>query len=259
MLGKIMKKIFGLKQSFSNSTKKNSRSSSEIPLLKVYSHPRSGTHFLEAFLAENFYEDLQLSVDEVLWGHWSNRVINKEGNPYGKLFGNHYFPERNENDLPKIYIFRDGRAVAYSIWRTQNFLNKDMHELSFDQFLDTKLDWYGTPAEKSSLGYTILEHWAHHVAEWKAYSLKSSSVYLIKYEDLFCDPYVQYQKIRNKFFKERDLKPLASLKLISEPVGLYPNKAVINSWEQYFRDDKLEKFRLISSKYKINEYNESSI
>lgn len=43
-------------------------------VIKVYSHPRSGTHFLEAFLARNFYAGKDLKVEEGLWGHWSNRV-----------------------------------------------------------------------------------------------------------------------------------------------------------------------------------------
>ncbi len=42
-------------------------------LVKVYSHPRSGTHFLEAFLAENFYPHSDLLVENVTWGHWSDR------------------------------------------------------------------------------------------------------------------------------------------------------------------------------------------
>jgi len=87
------------------------------PLVKVYSHPRSGTHFLEAFLAKNFYQDKDLALAEITWGHWSNRKINKDGNPYGKLFGNHYFADENNNESPKIYIYRDGnqnRLVRYN-------------------------------------------------------------------------------------------------------------------------------------------------
>ena len=73
---------------------------------KIYSHPRSGTHFIEAFVGENFYSGKDLSVKNVTWGHWSNRKINAEGNKYGMLFGNHLLPIRNTNESnPKIYIW----------------------------------------------------------------------------------------------------------------------------------------------------------
>lgn len=135
-------------------------------LVKVYSHPRSGTHFLEAFIARNFYNGKELLIKPVTWGHWSNRKENSEGNPYGQLFGNHYFAERNNNQLPKVYIIRDVRAVALSIWKTQNFIHKDLEDLVFSDFLRMKLDWSGTPANKTEPIKNIIEHWCDHVESW---------------------------------------------------------------------------------------------
>ena len=93
--------------------------------IKVYSHPRSGTHFMEAFLGRNFYPKDNLSWSNVPWGHWSYQKMNTYSNPYGKLFGHHRFPAENEKNpkQPMIYIYRDPRAVAYSIWKTENFIN----------------------------------------------------------------------------------------------------------------------------------------
>ena len=140
-------------------------------LLKVYSHPRSGTHFLEAFLAQNFHKNKDLSIVKITWGHWSNKKIKEDGNPYGQLFGHHFFPTQNNFKKPGIYIIRDGRAVAYSIWKTQNFLHKDIDgKIPFSDFLRTPLDWSGSPSRKADDGVTIFEHCAQHCDEWIKFS-----------------------------------------------------------------------------------------
>src|SRR5690606_29675333 len=130
-----------------------------------------------------------LEIPVVTWGHWSNRIENPQGNSYGKLFGNHYFADRNINPLPKIYILRDGRAVAYSIWKTDNFIHSDMKGLSFSEFLRTNIDWHGTPARKAEPNHTLLEHWFLHVKSWLELGRKDSNVHIVKYEDLVDLPY----------------------------------------------------------------------
>ena len=200
-------------------------------LVKVYSHPRSGTHFIEAFIAKNFYQDRDLSIPQVKWGHWSNRQINSEGNLYGQLFGNHYFAERNKTGSPKVYIVRDGRAVAYSIWKTPNFLHKDISNLTFKQFLRTPIDWSGTPAIKSEPCLTILEHWVLHVKGWYQLAENNSNILIIKYEDLVNEPYEQYLKIHTAYFnKTKKLLP-STLNVIETPIGLLPNKAKVDAWK----------------------------
>ena len=128
-------------------------------LVKVYSHPRSGTHFLEAFLAKNFYKNMDLSTDKINWGHWSNRKIKEGGNPYGQLFGHHFLPTASNFRSPGIYILRDGRAVAYSVWKTENFIHKDIDgKISFSDFLKLPLDWLGSPSYRVEPKLTIFQH-----------------------------------------------------------------------------------------------------
>lgn len=220
MIKKIVKKL----------TSKNKE------LVKVYSHPRSGTHFLEAFLAANFYPNLNLKIEPITWGHWSNRKVKTEGNPYGKLFGNHYYAFRNYNDLPKLYIVRDGRAVAYSVWKTPNFLHTDVSDLSFKEFLRTPIDWQGSPSNKVLPKLTILEHWAEHVNSWYKQAAEDKSILIIKYEDLINAPYQEYLRIHDKFFKQTNKINKEDLKLIEKPVGLLPNNAKIDAWKTVFDD-----------------------
>lgn len=206
-------------------------------LVKVYSHPRSGTHFLEAFVGENFYQNLDLKINTLLWGHWSNRLTNDFGNPYGKLFGNHEFPPSFKDNLRRIYIVRDGRAVAYSIWKTPNFINKNLKGISFEDFLKIKIDWTGTPSIKSDPEYTILEHWFMHIKAWEEYAKKNKNVLIIKYENLIKDPYIQYSNIHRKFFRNNRLLTNEEINVISEPVGLLPNKAKIDTWKEVFSEE----------------------
>ncbi|OUS02032.1 hypothetical protein A9Q86_05115 [Flavobacteriales bacterium 33_180_T64] len=219
----ILKRLFRLK------TKGN--------LVKVYSHPRSGTHFVEAFLAKNFYNTKNLKISPITWGHWSNRKTKQAGNPYGKLFGNHYFANRNVNDIPKVYIMRDGRAVAYSVWKTPNFLHSDLKDLSFSEFLKTKIDWYGTPSKQVEPCQTIIEHWIDHVKSWQLLEKENSNVLIINYEALVDEPYVQYKKIHDKFFKQQKLLTINQLETVKSPVGLLPNKAIKDSWRDVFNDE----------------------
>lgn len=200
--------------------------------LRVYSHPRSGTHFLEAFLAENFYKSKDLTIDKVKWGHWSNRKIKEDGNPYGQLFGHHFFPTTKNFKSPGVYIIRDGRAVAYSIWKTSNFLHKDIDKsISFSDFLKTPLDWEGSPARKSEPTDTILEHWAKHCTSWFNFAKENKDVLIVFYEDLVDNPYDVYLQIKKFNFKlKRKLKP-NQLDEVKKPTGLLPNAATKSSWE----------------------------
>jgi hypothetical protein len=209
-------------------------------LLKVYSHPRSGTHFLEAFIAKNFYKNLDLKTTNVIWGHWSNRKTKAEGNPYGKLFGNHFFAERNTSCKPRMYIIRDVRAVAYSIWKTDNFLNADVKKLTIKEFLDYKLDWYGTPARKHEKEFTIVEHWSKHVAGWLELNQDDRNLLIVRYEDLVERPYLIYEEIRNRFFRHKPKKSPKHLIEIKKPIGLLPNKATIDSWKTAFDKDDIK-------------------
>jgi len=240
MIKRILKKILFIKNE---------------QLVKVYSHPRSGTHFLEAFLARNFYAKKKLSIDEIKWGHWSNRKINYEGNEYGKLFGDHLLPSLNNNKPKIIYIYRDGRSVAYSIWKTPNFLNKNLKGISFHDFLKTPIDWKGSPGYKTDNKLNILEHWNLHVKAWIEYSEINSNVLVISYEDLVNKPYKVYLEIHKNFFENKRIKDENEIELIKKPIGLLPNKAKTDSWKTIFNEKENEYFlNLISKNKYLNDY-----
>ena len=205
-------------------------------LVKVYSHPRSGTHFLEAFLSENFYSEVDLNVPQVKWGHWANRKVKLEGNPFGQLFGSHYFPNDNVRG-PILYIYRDVRAVAYSCWNTENFLHSDLTNISFSDFLLTKIDWHGSPGSKCEPKYTIAEHWEIHVEAWLNFASKNDNILVVRYENLVDNPHKEYLRIKNRFFPNKKDISKKNLVVIDKPTGLKPNKAKKDAWREVFTED----------------------
>ncbi|GAA4822919.1 sulfotransferase domain-containing protein [Algivirga pacifica] len=210
------------------------------PFVKVYSHPRSGTHFSEAFLGKNFYQKFDLSKKNITWGHWANRAVNEEGNPYQELFGSHFFPNKKilKSNKPMLYMVRDGRAVAYSIWKTANFIHPKHQGISFSDFLRMPLDWSGTPSiQVDAPTMTIAEHWKQHVEEWEKLASTKSNILIVRYEDLKDNPYEVYQTIRKKFFpKQKELAPI-ELDTVSKPIGLLPNKGQKDSWKSHFTEE----------------------
>ena len=228
-------------------------------MLKIFSHPRSGTHFLEAFIAQNFYPDVDLSVKDLTWGHWSNRQT-KEFNPYGQLFGGHHFPTTNFrlNPKPLLYIYRDGRAVAYSVWKTPNFLNKEMSKLSFSEFLRTPLDWKGTPAHKSAQRLNIVEHWARHV---ESYHKLIGNIFLISYEELLQNPEKVYKKILFRCFPLQYYKfyNKSNIETIDKPLGLLPNKGTADGWKKVFSEEDLTFFHKNVSRDIMKKFEKNNI
>lgn len=216
---------------------------SKLLRIKVYSHPRSGTHFLEAFLGRNFYPKDNLSWSNVPWGHWSYQKRNNYYKPYGQLFGHHRFPTEDEknNKQPMIYIYRDPRAVALSIWKIEKFINQIYRGISFSDFLRLKLDWHGTPSIKSEPKWTVAEHWYHHVHSW--HQLDNQNLLIIRYEDLKDNPEEIYNQILKKFFPfknyliEKKILKKTKIDPISKPLGLLPNAALKDAWKEVFTSE----------------------
>jgi hypothetical protein len=224
------------------------------PLVKVYSHPRSGTHLIEKFLADNFYVGKKLGLQSVTWGHWSNRVINSEGNPYGMLFGSHSFPSSDIiRGKPSIYIYRDGRAVCLSLWKTYNFMHVDWKGMSFAEYLRAKIDWKGSPGMKIDKGYeTVVAHWKRHVEAWS--NIELPNLLLLRYEDVVQRPkYVANQIVARFSF----LKIPKSVTAVNQPCGLLPNAAKIDAWSEYFSGKDLDYFHSIVPYSHFALYNKS--
>lgn len=226
-------------------------------LIKIYSHPRSGTHFLEAFLAKNFYSGFDLSSEEeIYFGHWSNKILLPGGEPFHKLFGAHSFPQYEDISSKSIYIYRDGRSVISSIYNSK-FYNKEWMDLSFSEFLRKDLDWYGGLGQKKKLKMNIVQHWYQHVDAWS--NLENKNILIIRYEDLKKNPEETYFKICRKFYPLQYLKERfffnKNIDPISNKVGIKPNKAQINGWKNLFNDEDLDFFysQLPSRKYLFEE------
>lgn len=219
--------------------------------IKIYSHPRSGTHFLEAFLARNFYKDEDLtSSTDIYFGHWSNRKLLEAGEPYHKLFGSHFFPNDLKLGNKNIYIYRDGRAVIASLWNTK-FYNKEWDGITFSEFLRKKIDWKGGPGQKYESRYNIVQHWDSHVNEWLKYS-KKKDILILSFEDLKRNPENCYNTIFKAFFKKHyylNIFKKKSIDPIKEKTGISPNSTKIDSWRELFSEEDLEFFySQISSK-----------
>ena len=148
-------------------------------LIKIYSHPRSGTHFLEAFLARNFYPNLDLSSkSDIYYGHWSNKMLLEGGEPYHALFGSHFFPQDSNFSSRMIYIYRDGRDVIASIWNSK-FYHQSWKGISFSEFLRRDIDWYGGLGQKHNPKINIVQHWYKHTDDWM--NLKNDNLLKISF------------------------------------------------------------------------------
>lgn len=221
--------------------------------IKIFSHPRSGTHFLEAFLAKNFYDGQDLSSNgAIYYGHWSNKILLEAGEPYHKLFGSHLFPEDSKFTEKMIYIYRDGRAVIASIYNSK-FYNKDWEGLSFSEFLRKEIDWVGGPGQKKHTKMNIVEHWFQHTDTWL--KIKNDNLLCIRFEDLKEQPDKIYMDICKKFYPKKFWKAkifgVQNINPISKKVGLVPNKATIHSWKDLFTQNDLDFFyeQIPSRKY----------
>jgi len=204
-----------------------------MKLVKVYSFPRSGTNMIEALLKINFYPDQDLGV-EGEWGHWSNRKKFKEPVPFGLLFGSHHYVDADNS----IYIYRDGRAVAYSLWKSEGFLNPYLKSLNFSDFIRCKLDWKNSPGYPAQPPrQTVFEQWYDHV-NW--YLTRTRKINLVRYEELVMFPDRIVEQIATRFGLSFE-----SFKPLEERVGPSPNAGTIDAWRDVFFEDDLEYFHSI--------------
>ncbi len=213
-------------------------------IVKVLSHPRSGTQFLANFIGHQFYPQSILNSKDTEWGHWSDRRKLSENLVYGKIFQSHAFPVANflarMQGRRFVYIYRDGRAVAASVWKTDGFFHAKDKGMSFSEFIDHKLDWAASPGRRVEPKVTIAEHWYDHVNSWVEESQKNENLLIVKYEDLVDRPEFVFNAINSKFFKsEIEFKEIP---LLSQKVGILPNAATKYSWKSIFKDGDESKF-----------------
>jgi bile-salt sulfotransferase len=211
------------------------------PLPFVASHPRSGTHLLLAYLRTNFYPDVDLDLrrSHRVWGHWADRQAFGDLVPNGLFRTTHEFPSSRWRDRsrPTVYIFRDGRAVALSLWRSSHFVNPAWEGITLAEFLRRKLDWEGTPGRRSTPRETIAEHWSRHVCAW--HSAPYPRCVTIRYEELVLEPERVLERLQAGF---RFLRRPKAPRRVEHKVGIAPNQARIDAWKEVFTPEDVEFF-----------------
>lgn len=207
-----------------------------MAIIRVYGHPRSGNNLLMALLALNFYPGMNLETRGRI-GHWNNRVLNQH-NPYGKLAGTHlaFHDVKNKVVRPCIYVYRDGPAVAYSLWRTKHFQPPENASMTLSDFLRWPLDWCGSPGNPKGFAQVIAAHWKWHLQSWAVRA--TDDILKVRYETLVQDP----GQVRREIAQFYKVKPVKGLKLVKKKVGWFPNEGTIDAWRSHFSDADLEYF-----------------
>lgn len=202
----------------------------DVAPAKVYSHPRSGTHLLAACLKLNFYPGAGLARKVAGIGHWSQRV-RVEGFAWQGLIGGHGFWNGQSGCL---YVYRDGRDVAASLFRSKRFLNRAWRGMTFSEFLREPLDWRGSPSRRAEPGMTVAEHWRAHLESW----LPRPGVVGVRYEDLCTLPNTTLEGLREQLGLEHQGKYAVPQRL----VGVLPNEGRIGTWRDWFGVDDVAWF-----------------
>lgn len=202
-------------------------------MVKVYSHPRSGTNYLCALLAANFYPGQDLSKRAGVVGHWANRAQVRP-TPHGKLFGGHGLPRRYKLSPSDIYVFRDGRDVALSLWRSKHFKHPSWENLSFSEYIRELLDWVNSPGDKYDSGLTIFQHWKNHLELW------SGAVTMVRYENAVRHP----EQVVRRLSKLTGIPLQGKLRTVDDLVGWFPSSSdsgsVIGGWRDVMSGDDLD-------------------
>ncbi len=195
--------------------------------LKVYGFPRSGSHYLMALLAKNYYKNADLSTGPGGVGHWADRV-QVVGSEHGKLAGHHGPPSWGYAPDKSIYIWRNGRAVAASVFRSPHFINPARKYLDFEEFIQYTIDWRWSPGNSSpGTTKTIIEHWVEHLQLWR-----KTKAFLVNYEDAVQHPRALLCRIANQF----DL-PIVLGEDCKEDVGWFPSGGRLDGWREIWTDE----------------------
>lgn len=200
-------------------------------IAKVYSHPRSGTRLLQWVLKANFYRDIDLSGSGGKAGHWASRIkVDDTFLPVAGLWGSHSFLHPSHKNC--FYIYRDGRDVALSLWRTKVMQHPDSRRLSLSEYISRRLDWHGTVGKKCS-GTIPPQHWRAHLESWR----HAPSACLIRYEELLTSPKETISTMGAFLGVEPE-----TFDLPDSLVGISPNEGRIGAWKEHFSTADLDFF-----------------
>jgi len=205
-------------------------------VIRVASHPRSGTNLLCKYLKEVFYPDVNLSVSSGTAGHWQARSV-VPGNEYGKLFLSHQFFGKGVEGV--TYMYRDGRDVMVSLFNTKEFLPEYLRSAPFSTFLKSDIQFHGSPGTKSVRSLSPVKHWHDHLVSWEG-NWKAC----VRYSDIVNSPMEVMEEIAQAY----DISLVGGIETISHRVGMFPGKGFPGIWEQYFSKDDAEYFYSIVPK-----------
>jgi len=196
------------------------------PLVKVYGFPRSGNHLVMTLLAQNFY-GRNLDTPGGMVGHWADRVPVPPVK-YGQLSGHHGPPDWGV-EHPAIYVYRDGRAVAASLWRSPHFKHPRWKRGAFTDFLHASLDWAYTPGQRAWPGQNVIEHWVSHLQSWVG-----QDALWVQYEALCANPQHFLEMFQYRF----DLPRPDKWTIPHNLVGHFPSGGAHNdSWRDLWSEE----------------------
>lgn len=184
-----------------------------------------------SLLERTFYGNIGMA--SAITGHWSEPVTVLA--PPLRLHGGHQFYHAGLLG-PRVYLYRDGRDVALSLWRTKAFQHQGARDLGFSEFLRAPLDWHATPRRRAKPYLTIVEHWLAHVNSWD-----DAPAYFLRYENLLTDRAAEITRLGKFLGLEPDMEALDV-----EPVGPFPSgDHRVSKWRDGFNSDDLDYFHQI--------------
>lgn len=217
---------------------------------RVYGHPRSGNHVLGAILQKALFPAMRpIEIVNENTGHWTQRKKaarycidgveqprDKIEMPYGRLMGNHMFPDMVSKPSRAVYIVRDGRDVALSFWNWKKFRRADQVDMELPIFLRTPIDWQGSPGYRCppKKRYVLFDHWRDHVSAWH-----ETGALIVRYEELVQDPSSVVERVSKKF----DLR-IFDPGSVPSAVGWNPSsgRPRIGVWKDELPEDSKELF-----------------
>ena len=128
-------------------------------MIQIVSHPMSGAAIVREILAEVFGAD-HFGPPLMSVQHWSR------SNEAETEFNCHSFWP-SHTDAPVLCVYRDGRDVVTSVWKSESMHNAEYAGQNLLTWLSKLLDWHGSPATPHHpKTHTITQHWRDHVTSW---------------------------------------------------------------------------------------------
>jgi len=211
----------------------------------VFSHERSGTHFLINTIALNFgYASRQIDLDRTQGFDWGNADISRkwlsrfQGTPVSNIFKSHHdavffapLIEFLSDEYRLFYIYRDGRDVMTSFWRYLNNLAP-----GWGPQTGTVGEFQRTHPSGGLLQYqrgdiaTMLERWVIHIDSWLN---MHENVHFIAYEEL----YAHFDKTLETIAGTLDQPLVSSHRPGMDSPSSLPWRGGTGNWKQYFSEE----------------------